>query len=285
MSSGSWQGGRPLEEACFRQVASLLALMGSAGNLLARRLSELRGDGRPFERWWPDVRADRTYWACLTHGDPAPATAGQLALACLLLGRGLHRRGTLLIRLARPFADPGTLDVLGELIDEVSWRGGELAAALEPGLAAHDRGDHTAALENHAAVAARWPNDPWPRHEQALALFALDPAPATDAAQGADRARHPAVVAALERDPFYYRTLLVADPERAELVRTSIEPVTENDDLSPAALVGFADAAARIDPWSAAHARVLLGHLGIPQDLRAALGELGIDVPEASPVE
>ncbi|MEV0387467.1 hypothetical protein [Nonomuraea sp. NPDC050643] len=250
----AWQGGRPLDEACFRQAASQVALTGAAGNLLARRLSELRGDGRPFEQWWPDVRADGAYWACLIHGDLTTSVAGQVALACLLLGRGLHQRGELLIRFVRPFADADTMDVLGELFDEVTWRGGELAAAMEPGLAAYERGDHAAALEVYTAVAARWPNDPWPRHEQALTAFALD--------RDADRPRHPAVVAALERDPFFHRTLRLCDPERAELVRTRIEPVTEDDDLSPAALAGFADAATRLDEWSAEHARVLLDRLG-----------------------
>ncbi|MDT0353625.1 CHAT domain-containing protein [Pseudonocardia charpentierae] len=262
---------RELAERCRRESTRLLALLGPAGSLLARRLVDLDHDRQPLEHWWPRLAADPLYWRCLVAPEPMLSATAQVAMACLLITRGLDRRGGLLVQLARPYVDDHTTKVLGRLLATVSasWR--ELDADLAPGLAAHDRGDYAAALRVYDEVLQSWPNHPWPWHEKALT--ACDEQPA------AQRSRHPAVRAALLRDPFYVNTLAMTEPMLAARVRADIEPIMERGEISEASLTRFGATAMRIDHWSAAHVRVLMRHIGVPFDevlLNVSLTELGV---------
>jgi CHAT domain-containing protein/tetratricopeptide (TPR) repeat protein len=265
---------RDLADQYRRQVTGLLALFGPAGNLLARRLVDLYHDQQPLQRWWALASTDYAYWQCLTSRHPELCGAAQMAMACLLITRGLDRRGALLLQLVRPCLDATSNDLLHQLGVALNASWDELRTDLAPGIAAHDRGDYDAALDTYDDVLSRWPNHPWPWHERALTELERCPV--------ADRRRHAAVQAVLLRDPFYLDTLAMTDPQQAAWVRTDISPLVEGGDVSPSSVTRFGAAAMRAggDHWSAAHARILMRHLGVPFDsflLDASLTELGVE--------
>jgi CHAT domain-containing protein/tetratricopeptide (TPR) repeat protein len=263
-----------LADQCRRQATGVLALLGPAGNLLARRLVDLHDDRAPLERWWPRLSSDYSYWRCLTSPEPMLCGTAQLAMASLLLTRGLDRRGALLLQLSGPYLDAGSHDVVKELVAALVASWDELRVELAPGVAAHDRGDFDAALRCYDEVLRQWPNHPWPWHEKALTELELRPV--------TNRRRHPTVRAALLRDPFYVNTVAMIDPDQARWVSTDIVPLTEQGDVSPSSVTRFGAAAMRSagDHWSAAHARVLMRHMGVPFNsflLDASLTELGVE--------
>ena len=263
-----------LADDCRRQVTGLLALLGPAGNLLARRLVDLHHDSEPLDRWWPQVESDYTYWRCLTSPEPMLCGTAQLAIASLLLARGLDHRGGLLLQLSQPYLDEASRDVVEQLVVALNRSLGELREELAPGIAAHDRGDFDAALRIYDEVLRRWPNHPWPWHEKALTELEMHPV--------TDRRWHPTVRAVLLRDPFYLNTLAMLDGEQARWVSTDIIPLTERGDVTPSSVTRFGAAAMRRggDHWSAAHARILMRHMGVPFDsflLGISLTELGVE--------
>ena len=263
-----------LADDCRRQVTGLLALLGPAGNLLARRLVDLHHDSEPLDRWWPRVESDYAYWRCLTSPEPMLCGTAQMAMASLLLTRGLDRRGGLLLQLSEPYLDETSRGVVGQLVGAINTSWGELGEELAPGIAAHDRGGFDAALRIYGEVLRRWPNHPWPWHERALTELEMHPV--------ADRLWHPTVQAVLLRDPFYLDTVAMLDAEQARWISTDIIPVTQRGDVTPSSVARFGAAAMRRggDHWSAAHARILMRHMGVPFDsalLDISLTELGIE--------
>ena len=247
---------RPLAsyEECFRDATALLALLGPAGNLLSRRLSELHSTTAPLEQWWRETSKDRAYWACMTMGEPALCGVSQVAQACSLLCRGLDRRGLLLLQLSKPYLTSDTMDELTDLftVTNAAWE--ELGALVKPGIAAHDRGDFPEALQIYEAAIAQWPGHPWPWQEHAITSMEITPHP--------EPRRHPSLMAAMLRDPFFPGALWMRNPEQAALLDSHIRPLLEFGAVDPATVGRFAQAAQGIDHWSTAHARILMDHMG-----------------------
>lgn len=259
-----------LVELCYGASFRTLVRASAETHLFSRSLTKLRWNDDSFRTWWPQVTCDKAYWACITSDEPAVVGISQVSMGLLLLLRGVVRRGALLLQLAKPYLDEGSIDVLRTVFDEINSDNGRLAEQLQPGLDAHDRGNYSQALAIYDDVLTRWPCHPWPWYEKALTSAHAANAPLSDQA---------ALRYALELDPFYVEALVDTEPQRAQRVITDIDPVVRSGDFTAASLGRFGATAMRSDHWTAAHTRVLMGHAGVPYEpflLTVSLTELGV---------
>jgi len=280
-----------LAQACFQTAASALAGWNAAGDLLARRLVELADDDRTAEEWWPSLTSDPVYWRCVTAGRWGLASAAHTAMACLLTVKGMTVRGEHLFQMIRPFLDTGSREVADELMAEGRAIGAEIAAALEPGLRAHDRGDFAAALRVYDDVIARWPCAGWPRYERGLTLSVADVSRAWEgfeshAAQLKGDAPVPegltvvkfdgikeaynSHLAALLRDPFYMKALRVTQGDIVQVMVRDVLTVLTGWGV-PGHVARLAEVAENLDPWTAAHAALQLECHNVPFRRRRVL--------------